>query len=1044
VFVFQAVSQAPVGAKKTLADMEKELMRLNTSKPAELAAFLSSVQKFASTATDAKSQAFCYQSGVWLAERGVKDASIKALLDMGKNKLADASLENAIYHCQNYFAVADASRSSDGAMALSAQAVNKLTMILDKAQKNFLADPSQQESTTDKSRYYFRFDTKAQADEFATSVLGALPADFNPIVGTAADRLGKEYVQNNKGIANSYVVEFTCEYTDKFPLPGAKAPIKKASTPFMQPSFTIKPLTFRMKAVGETNAYTEAAIKDYAAKSNFKNSAYASGLVEVSGTASLFYGRKYQIDLDKDSKSAKNLATEAVRQLLAKYEIALKEPLETFFASKDGQNALAILNKNYLDVQGWASMEVFAVMAGKDCKNYDALKKAIIENWQLAHDRANLVYSYIDKINKSLSQQGLNTIKISESDLKPNLYFFQALAPELMDKLIADKDISKNTSLRDWLNSYKGAQKGEEHMGQLLSYLQENGGNAEYGKLKAALDKNDFALLNRYWQRTQNDRLGMRNESRDSQSLLVQAIENSGNGNSRSTMLSSLTQAHIGLEISRINYDLELEKGEKCQVDVEIKESRSVQDVDMKINAYLVDKDNSVIPLALQPNGKYTGEVEAAGDYTFVAYAQNKDGGIATRLVGQKITVTEKAEPPPPPPPKIVEMPRYIPYEPVSKVQVIKFDNIFVGKFLASTDMESQYGKSITGLFNVLNEISNTGTVTTAMKAQLEAIYNDIMAGKYAKFWDGPNGIIVNGSTLRQFFDYLAAGEYSKANSLLKPGTEFFNAYLSGMMISTGDKAMIKTIATQITGGNVQISAKPIKLSENSFLVVSASSGLSQRTADVVFQDVLDPLFKTAKQVDKLYYGGLATNFIFAKPNIMLSVGAQGGKTTRNVSVNGGNANLLSESDQVSAYATVSKLFNLGNEWLLVGGAGPLVRFNRTKTAAGNVYRETDWFGIFDVRLQKTAGTWQPYSIANVTTDFLKDTKISTELGTKITPGKLKGFYLRAGYQLPDNFDYKGNNGTIRIGVGWTIKKLGTIEIGGSYGGGNVNYGQQP
>jgi len=632
--------------KSQLESMESNFLSLKLD-AASLAQFSKDIQALAAANKDAKSQAFCSVAAVWLSQqKDLKDKSgLKALLDINNGK-STAISDNAM-HYQHLFSVVEASRTASGSLVLPAVPIAKLTNILDVELQNSVA-AQQSEGVVEKERYFFVFGNKQQADEFANSILASLPAKFNTNIGTASEIFGKEFVQQKKMNGNNFVVEFTCgEYTGILPaqvVAKPSAPTTKA--PVQEPGFTSKGMRISTKNTSESKPVTESDVSIYP-RGQMVLKGSGDGKANVYGLAELWYAVKYSVDPKKDVERGKELIISAFSALLDKYGVPLKkeDSLEGFLASKDGQDFIKRFNADRPEVNGSASIEVFY-----DGKNYATLAAAIKENWKLGGDRGKLVYSQIARINEGLSKAGLSTLSISVSDIKPSLYFFQDLPAEVMDKLASDKSLPAD--LRSWLLANKNNLNGKAHMQSLLSYMEPMANTLEdprnaYNKVSAALAKNDYALMNRLWLRTSANNEGLRVEDRNNQSLLVRAIEKSGDGASRSAAISTKFPATIEVIMDKLkNECLEVKKGDKASVSLGIIAVTSVKDTGTCINAYLVDGNNAVSPLEFNPlTKKYTAENLAPGEYSVVAYAQSSDGKITTSLVGQKFSVEEIVEP---------------------------------------------------------------------------------------------------------------------------------------------------------------------------------------------------------------------------------------------------------------------------------------------------------------------------------------------------------------------------------------------------------------
>ncbi|MEI7526919.1 MAG: hypothetical protein WCJ95_21405 [Mariniphaga sp.] len=200
---------------QTLSNLEATLIKLHGQDvdAASLGNFHNELQRFAKLNTDDRSKAFCYLAALWLNEQPLFNSKddLNNLLNLYNSN--NSAMVDQVLHYNHYLSVIGASLSSEGRFILEKEPIDKLTAILDIALKNSLAAAKGQDALVKTGPYRFLFDTKIQADEFVSLVLGSLPAKFDPIIGNALERLGKEYIQN-KGISSSaYIVEFTCQYT---------------------------------------------------------------------------------------------------------------------------------------------------------------------------------------------------------------------------------------------------------------------------------------------------------------------------------------------------------------------------------------------------------------------------------------------------------------------------------------------------------------------------------------------------------------------------------------------------------------------------------------------------------------------------------------------------------------------------------------------------------------------------------------------------------------------------------------------------------------
>ncbi|MFA6214483.1 MAG: hypothetical protein WC717_04370 [Candidatus Micrarchaeia archaeon] len=626
--------------------MESDFLKLNVFNARSSSDYFKALQDFSAKNPDAKSQAFCMQAAISLSiwsERmaaalfATRDkASASAFLSISQSSrqmysriAATPGITPYLDHYQNLFAVAEASRRETGELSLSEAPLRKLAGIMDAAQAS-QQSAGKGTGTLEGERHYFVFASKANADEFVANVLGSasLPVEFDASVGTAADKLGADYVQRKSISSGAYVVEFTCAYTGV-----SSAQASKPKTAISVKSAADKRSSITWKYSSQQKEVSEADIVQYA-NGEMKLAGSGKGDMSLYGLAELWYGKGYKIDPVKDAAAAKEITTGAFRELMAKYGISLQEPLDAFLASEGGQAFIKQLNATAPRVNGSASIEVFY-----DGSNYAALSAAVKENWKLATERAKLISDYVNKVNATLVKGGLAPIDMQTS---PSLYFFQDLPADVVDRLVADAKLPPD--LRAWLSANKGNLKGKEHMDALVSYLESNqgqDGGTAYGKVSKAYAANDYALMNRLWQRTERNKEGLRAEARDSQSLLVDAIEDSGDGSSRSASISTSVQAKFGIEMAEIGEQKTGSNG-RADVEVPIMATSSVKGVSPCINAYLVSGEAATPLKDVNDKGEYVIRDLSPGEYSIVAYAQSDDGKVKTTLVGQKFKVTAK------------------------------------------------------------------------------------------------------------------------------------------------------------------------------------------------------------------------------------------------------------------------------------------------------------------------------------------------------------------------------------------------------------------
>ena len=656
MFVFQMISAPTVlgsQASQTLAQMESQFLKITEISNESLGKFHTDLVTFSANNTDSKSQAFVYNAAIWGAATA-KSMDIKELagkffqmsvssLTQGKDFAAHSK------HYEHLMDVTDNCRTTKG-LSMPAAPIYKLVEILDKAWK-IQNESSMAFSQVSLDKNYFVFANKAQADEFIKNILlSSLPADFknpktpgSPESMPAADVLGAESAKSL--VKGAHVVAFTCSYKSASDLKAI--PVKSANVNeemvFSPTSLTQKRMDFGLafKSSG-SGVPNDLAIADYSKNGGMTLSDKGNGDVTVNGLAELYYGAKYCINPVADASSAKEIAVNAIGATLDKYGIVPTEPIEKYLASDEGQRFIKMFNNDAPEVKGSASMEVFY-----DGKNYPVLAAAIKDNWKLATSRSELVRGAINELNQSLISQGLETLNVQ--NVLPSVYFFQDLPSDVIDKLLADKNLP--TDLKNWLSENRGSLNGKGHLASLLDYVKNSSredAQDVYGKIKAAADKPDFTLMNTLWQRTSKNAKGLRVEGRGAQSLLAEAIEDSGNGSSRSASISVTINADLKISMAPVDADcIEVEKGKTADFAVKIAASPSFESMEHCINAYLVDSEGKVSPLPEKEDEKGTWLARnlAPGDYAVVAYAQSDNAEIITPLVGQKIRVEELPEP---------------------------------------------------------------------------------------------------------------------------------------------------------------------------------------------------------------------------------------------------------------------------------------------------------------------------------------------------------------------------------------------------------------
>lgn len=651
MFLFQVAK----AALPSVSSLESQLFKTNPKDAKELAALQKAALDLAKSSSDQKSQALAYFTLIWVSGRQSQLEVSSNASSEAQKIIKDGAANDYMPHYKNLLAVLEASRMQQGGLALTPSSIAKLTGILDLAEES-ASMQRQAKGFTESERNYFVFANEAQAKEFIT-ILSALPGAFSTAVGRAEQILGKDYV-DRKSLSGAYVVDFACT--------GYSGQVARQSQPLKSKlavsQGTEKSSRIRWRFTGSEMDDSEKAIVQFAA-GQMALTGQGDGKVELSGKCELYYGVKHNIDPIKDREEAKDLATMAFRELTRQMGIDMDKSmtppptLEKFMLETDaGKEFVTQFNLGAPKVSGSASVEVFY-----NGKNYEAFRNSLRDNWQLALDRAGLIKEYVDEtINQKLTAIGKPPLNVEAAG---RLYLFQDLDASVIQRL--QDDGSLPADLRAWFGDYSKSQQGTKHMNELMAYLKQNGGEDKrnsYEKIKAAigsvaenadgtvscdLSGANWATINTLWQRTSNNKSGLRVETLNNQSMLAKAIEDSGDGTSRSASITTSAQAPISIDMAALQQSsFEVKQGESASISAAVSASSPLANV--TISAYLVNKSTGTLTPLQVKNSQVAAEISESGDYALVAYAKTEDGRIKTTFVGQGFSVSVKEEKPEP------------------------------------------------------------------------------------------------------------------------------------------------------------------------------------------------------------------------------------------------------------------------------------------------------------------------------------------------------------------------------------------------------------
>ncbi|MEM2138042.1 MAG: hypothetical protein QW568_03055 [Candidatus Anstonellaceae archaeon] len=326
---------------------------------------------------------------------------------------------------------------------------------------------------------------------------------------------------------------------------------------------------------------------------------------KFSTTTGVFYATRYMAANPGSEKAVWRSIDQNIRDLANKFGYEVKEPIVTWLKSSEGQKFKA----DYLAAQKLsgesstiAASSTVDVIYSEKAKNFDNLFVSVWNNWKLSIDRANIARKYLAALDTD------NSFRISET--APKLYFFQNLAPETIDKLIStiegvktDSDMarlqkkmgvggtvgislaglsaSEKASLVSYLKEMKKSQTGDKHMTDMLQFLRSASEDEDFmqrknispseskkaGELLAKMINDgaidgatykikDISKFSAYFRRQSQDPNGMRVEAEANksgkQNIFVRAMEESGDGFSRSVSIQNGVRAHVGIAIDEI------------------------------------------------------------------------------------------------------------------------------------------------------------------------------------------------------------------------------------------------------------------------------------------------------------------------------------------------------------------------------------------------------------------------------------------------------------------------------------------------------------
>jgi len=778
MFVFQinTLANLPAASKLTIAEMESKFLKINPTDLESLRAFQSDLADFSKN-NDKKSKAFAHHAAAWGAAytEGIV-SNLESKLNELKKEGKNADLEKQTQYLLDRAKVISGAFMTTGAKAIKAIAPNdnefsehskhyehlidvtnnwrafssaplppdpiyNFVEILDKAWKT-KEQSSMAFSRVNLDENSFVFKSREQADQFATKMLvnSDLPADFKiNYIDVVKDRFKSNTANGKTLVDGACVVSFTCKYNPSKASPSLKsADAVSNPTEFIQPvSSTSMPANVSAQLTGSVGkVYSDSEIVQYA-QGKMDGSSIGYGKVRVYGTAASYYGKSYAIDPTKDKPKAKDITKSTLLEVLNKYDLkigglSIADYLEKndmtmadYLATSDGQKFIKQFNSDAPQIYGSASMEVFY-----DGNNYSTLAKAINSNWALAKKRAELISEQILLINKSLLTRDPPLQTLNVEKIQTSVYFFQNLdqmeagkSTTVMDRLIEDKEKLLTPELRSWLKENRNNLRGEEHMASLLEYVKNSTSEEAEGvfnKLSGALDAKDYALMNRYWQRTSNDKMGLRVENDHDPSLLVKGEIALG---SRDMGISVSIDADLKNEIKPVESRwVKVKPGETANVEINIDAIPSFAGLLKCTNAYLVDKqDSSAPPITLEEkeDGKWLARNLKPGDYAVVAYSQSENSVIVTPLAGRTMRVEEI----------IVPEKKEEPIPTIAKPKVFQVLRPLNAPTLQNTDLRLYIPTNI-GVSSLTPEWFNN-MFNTAFTEGLGMVYDDSGTGNY-------------------------------------------------------------------------------------------------------------------------------------------------------------------------------------------------------------------------------------------------------------------------------------------------------------------------
>lgn len=707
MFLFQTSGYKSHGKKQESLDVAlqklqvqfMEVRRMQTPsslvdycKAAEAFSKSLSTGKFAATSSEtARAQAFLVSSLEWLSSKGSIQAKDILGAIAAPQRMNTAQYEkNLSTYSMLIGEVADACLHSKG-YALSFAAMEQLSSLL---------VTSKEAGGRPAGSAYFTFPSQAHADSLTKYVFARLNASTKSEQGMTADLLGADYAtQNPYAVRVSSISYGKKEGVQAPPIASDMEPAPATSSVIMKKRYTRVEQTVSPPMENfERSALAAAGGK----LSQFSQSEGEAG---VSSESELFYIKKKDPESAKGNAALAKLSLDEVLFDLAtsmNFDIDHAPDLMAFLVSDEGKRFREAFNKNIRTISASASMEVFY-----NGKNYEAYRDALIDNWGYANHRATLLRNALSELNGQIlehnKQNGteIKTFNVPEQT-SSTIFLFQDISPELKQRLLSDAKLSQE--VKAWLlDGYKEGE-GQLHMGQLMTFLQQNSRGAAWeltyeklagaigtqniaeqpdGTLKVDLSEANFALLGSLFQRMPSDETlsgkkakktaSMEQEMRQTSRLrnesdpspLVKAIEKcgtvkmdgaSGRQLSRSVGLSAEANSFLGITVNPVASQSK-EPGSPGEVQLSVKYMLGGKEIPFDTDKHGdllvgVVTGGKVLPLSsmqIQKTGEgqylakfYMPEME--GDYQVVALARTSDKKLNSGFAGVASEV--KAAPP--------------------------------------------------------------------------------------------------------------------------------------------------------------------------------------------------------------------------------------------------------------------------------------------------------------------------------------------------------------------------------------------------------------